>query len=109
MNGIEAVPLAEELEQKVREVPGVAAIYRPGTLAAVVAATRRVLSGSDDGPRIVVENEDGIVTVEMAIGVSGGSSAGATCRAVHDVIANSLLRRGYEGAITVTVAHVTEA
>jgi len=99
--------LAAELDELVRRIPGVATIYRPASLAEVVTAARDALRGSESA-LVQVGDADGTLAIALTIGVAGDSAAGATCRAVHDAIADRLGGYGRDAAITVTVAHVVE-
>lgn len=99
--------LAASLDELVRGLPGVSALYRSGPLLAkIVAIGSQALRSDADGPLVRVESGDGAVSVTATIGVAA-ESATQTCRAVHDAIAAHLLMRGFDGAaIAVTVAHV---
>lgn len=100
--------LATALEQTIRGVPAVTALFPAGpwwsTAAGKVAAA---LGLSEDPPVVTVTwLPDGALDVCAAIATE--SRAGDVCRAVHDAVVDHLRRLGQERvAVHVTVAQAT--
>lgn len=100
--------LAAELDELIRRIPGVGALYRSGSLLSrAVAAGREALNSAGETAPYVRLSETGTTpTVNVSIGVDGDSAV-ETCRSVHDAISARLREHGYPDAtIMVTVAHV---
>ncbi len=98
-----------EIEHAVRAVPGVAALYRTGSLASrIVDAGARLLGvRGDDEPLVRVEETGDSVRVDAAIGVRASGGAGEVVRDVHDVVRAILEGWGLaDPAIRLTVVHV---
>ncbi len=102
--------LAGSLDELIREVPGVATLYRSSSLLAnaVDAAVAALRPSAADDPLVVVTEDDDTLAVTVTIGADGGS-AGDTCRAVYDAISAYLHGKGRASSvIRVTVALVAE-
>ncbi len=100
--------LAGELQNLIRGMPGVAAIYPSSLLGAAITAASRAWSASGQEVLVVVGQDRDTTTVTVTIGVAADAGAAATCRAVHDAIAARLRADRRQGTITVTVAQVAE-
>ena len=99
------------LDALVRQVPGVASLYRSGPLlaGAVAAARDALVAEGETQPMVSVGERDGRTSVAVTIGVRSDSAA-VTCRAVHDAILAWSREQQLDEppVIAVTVAHVGE-
>ncbi len=101
-----APAVAARLEQVVRGVPSVRALYRPWWAMAGHGVAAALGLEDEENPLVTVGMlPDGSMDVTAAIAATAG--AAETCRAVHDAIARDLRERGHPDAtIHITVAQV---
>ena len=104
--------LAADIEAAVREVPGVASVFRAGG---------RISQAVDAGAQLLgIQQEDGSLIrwehspsegsrVEVAIGVQNAPGAADTSDRVHAAIAELCADRGYPSVkLHLTVVHIDE-
>lgn len=100
-----------EIEQTVRDTPGVAELYRPGGAAAqAVALGARLLGGGTaDAGLVRAVEQDGRREVQLSLGVAPGHRAGEVSRdAARRVRALFPEAERASVDVRVTVAHVEE-
>lgn len=103
--------LAADIEAAVRTVPGVVAVYRPGSTASkVVDTAARLLGIRDEAAPLIrlAQTPDGL-RVEIAIGVHASEGAPDTARRAHTAVQALLAHHSAPAAgIHLTVVHVDE-
>ncbi len=109
MTTVPVEEMSAELDELIRQVPGVATLYRSGPLAArVVAAGREAVRADRSEPMVVVDRDGDRTTVEATIGVDSRSAA-ETCRAVYDAVSAWSKTAGpTEVAVRITVAQAAD-
>ena len=98
--------LAQLVESTARRIPGVASLFRPGTLIGnAFAAVAEAATGSD-GPALVdLSLQDDRLHLTMAVGVT--AAAADTARLLHDALRGALDEVGYpDAAIHLTIAQI---
>lgn len=101
--------LAPTIEEAVRATPGVANLYRSGSLASnlVANAMKRLSPRAGDGSLVALSRGEGGIAVEVSVGVEETAAMTETLHAAHAAIAAVLAAAGepFAGA-KVTVVRV---
>jgi len=103
--------LAADIERAARAEPGVAALFRAGTLASnVLDAGARVIGIRDDSdPLIRLEQTPERLRVDIAIGVQEHAGAVETIRHVQAAVRAVIEERHRAPAdLRITVVHITD-
>lgn len=111
MNTPDDPALAADIEAAVRAAPGVAALYRSGSLVSNAIDTGARLLGLREDESLVrlVRDTEGL-RIELSIGVLGAESSAVTALRTHEVIEALLASRHVtDTEIRVTVVHVGDA
>ena len=92
--------IATEIGAAVRQVSGVAALYRSG-------ARLLKLRDINDDALVLVEHNDDALSIRLSIGVAGSGGAAAIARRAHAAVAKVLKRHGVSDPdIHLTVVHI---
>ena len=99
MSALDHEAVAAEVDAAVREVSGVAALYRSGGI--------RLQFRDTDDALVLVEQNGEAVSVRASIGITGTSGAAVIARRAHTAVAKVLKRHGVAPAEThLTVVHI---
>ncbi len=101
--------LTADIETAVRAIPGVTAIFRPGSLVSktVDAAARSIGVRDRSEPLIGIDWSPDGAQVEVAISVDDAAGSVETSRRVHAAIGAVCTARGITpGKTSVTVVHI---
>jgi len=104
--------LAADIENAVRAVPGVSALFRAGTLVDHTIDAGARLTGLRDGsaPLIRLDQATDALRADIAIGVHGRAGAVETTRRAHEAALTAAAAHGPDRVeIRITVVHIDEA
>lgn len=111
MNAGQDTEVAAGLEAAVGGIPGVADLYRPGSLVAnaVDASAKRLGLRDAAAPLVLVQEAGDGIRVDIALGVYATAGATVTTQSVHRVVRDLLAARGQLDAhVVLTVVHVLD-
>ncbi len=102
--------LAAGVEDVIRSVAGVSAVFRAGTTVSRLARTATALVGDDSLPLVHVELTGEDLRAEIAIGVHATAGAVETVTRVHERAADWLAQQRPVRVLThITVVHIDDA
>lgn len=106
MNADERLALAAAVEEAARAVPGVAVVYRSGSVLgeALARGIAAVAGAPAAAPAVRIDEEAGRRRVVLSIGVDAAAPAADTCRAVRDAVAHL----ADDAVVQITVAQIVE-